>query len=412
MSASQPPLAPRAWLVVALLCVVACLNYLDRNMLTTMRPSIVAALPMSDAQFGLLTSIFLWVYGLLSPFAGYLADRFSRSRVVIASLVVWSVVTWLTAHAQTYGQLLAARALMGVSEAAYLPAALALVADYHRGTTRSLATGVHMTGITIGAGLGGLGGWFADRHEWSYPFSLFGAIGIGYAVVLVLLLRDAPRDRVGSVKPSEADRVHFCEALRSLFSRRSYWLALAFFGLLGIAGWGLVGWLPTYFQERFHLSQGAGGLSATGWLSIAGFVGLIGGGALADYWSRRNPRGRILVPAVGLCFAAGGTVLLATAPTLGFAIAGLMLYGLTRNFADANMMPILCLVSDPRYRATGYGLLNLVGCVIGGIYIYIGGALRDAHIGLSVVFGAMTGIILLCAFLLSRIQPASDQPSA
>src|ERR1035441_4056978 len=131
-------LPPRAWLIVGLLWVVACLNYLDRIMLTTMRESLIEAIPMTDAQFGLLTSAFLWVYGLLSPFAGFLADRFSRSRVIIGSLFVWSAIIWLTGHAKTYEQLLVARALMGISEACYIPASLALIIDYHRGPTRSL----------------------------------------------------------------------------------------------------------------------------------------------------------------------------------------------------------------------------------------------------------------------------------
>src|SRR6185369_9989106 len=146
-----------------------------------------------------------WVYGLLSPFAGFLADRFSRSRVVLVSLFVWSLLTWLTGHAKSFEQLLVVRALMGISEAAYIPAALALIADYHRGNTRSLATGIHMTGIGVGAGLGGLGGWLAERHGWSYAFTIFGFIGVGYALVLVFALRDAPPERVeladGSVQP-------------------------------------------------------------------------------------------------------------------------------------------------------------------------------------------------------------------
>src|SRR6185436_3333637 len=164
MNAPPPPSNFRAWLAVALLCVVGCLNYLDRIMLVTMRSSVVAAVPMTEAQFGLLTSIFLWVYGVLSPFAGFLADRFSRSRVIIASLFIWSFVTWMTAHAQTYNELLLARALMGISEACYIPAALALIADFHRGPTRSLAIGVHMAGIMIGQGLGGVGGWLAEKR--------------------------------------------------------------------------------------------------------------------------------------------------------------------------------------------------------------------------------------------------------
>src|SRR5512133_994910 len=128
-------------------------------MITTMRGSILEALPMTEAQFGLLTSVFLWVYGLLSPFGGLLADRFSRSGVIIASLLSWSAITWLTGHSTTFGQLLFARALMGISEACYIPAALALIVDYHKGPTRSLATGVHLTGVMVGSALSGVGGW-------------------------------------------------------------------------------------------------------------------------------------------------------------------------------------------------------------------------------------------------------------
>ncbi|MDB6057703.1 MAG: transporter, partial [Verrucomicrobiales bacterium] len=176
------PSTMQAWLCVALLWFVAFLNYFDRIMLTTMHGSIVTAIPMTDKQFGLLTSVFLWVYGVLSPFAGFLADRFGRSRVIIVSLFCWSAITWLTGHAITFDQLLFARGLMGVSEACYIPAGMALIMDYHRGPTRSLANGIHVSGVFVGSGLGGLGGWLAERHEWGYAFKLFGAIGVLYAV--------------------------------------------------------------------------------------------------------------------------------------------------------------------------------------------------------------------------------------
>ncbi|MCX6943422.1 MAG: MFS transporter, partial [Opitutales bacterium] len=187
--AANPPLPARAWLVVGLLWAVGLLNYLDRVMITTMRGSLLEAIPMTDAQFGLLTSVFLLVYAVLSPFAGYLADRFDRSRVIIGSLFLWSLVTWLTAHARTYEQLLMTRAAMGLSEACYLPAALALIADYHRGPTRSLATGLHLSGVMVGAALGGVGGWLAEHRGWAYAFDLFGLIGLGYSLVLLFLLR-------------------------------------------------------------------------------------------------------------------------------------------------------------------------------------------------------------------------------
>ena len=157
-TAAVNTLIPGAWKVVALLSVVGCLNYLDRIMVTTMRVSLIEAIPMTEAQFGLLTSVFLWVYGLLSPFAGFLADRFNRSRVIIISLFVWSVITWLTSYATSFETLLATRALMGISEACYIPAALALIADYHSSSSRSLATGIHMAGIMAGQSLGFIGG--------------------------------------------------------------------------------------------------------------------------------------------------------------------------------------------------------------------------------------------------------------
>ena len=140
-------LLPRAWLTVALLWFVAFFNYLARIMITTMHGSILAAFPITEAQFGLLTSTFLWAYGILSPAAGFLSDRFSRSRVIIVSMLAWSVVTWLTSFARTFEQLLVMRALMGVCEACYIPAALALISDYHRGPTRSATRITCIAGI-------------------------------------------------------------------------------------------------------------------------------------------------------------------------------------------------------------------------------------------------------------------------
>jgi predicted MFS family arabinose efflux permease len=402
------PLPARAWLVVGLLWLVGLLNYLDRVMITTMRGSVVEAIPMTDAQFGLLTSVFLWVYAGLSPFAGFLADRFSRSRVIVISLFAWSVITWLTAHATTFGELLATRALMGVSEACYIPAALALISDYHRTTTRSLAIGVHMTGIMVGSGLGGLGGWIAERHGWAQAFTIFGLVGVGYAVLVLFLLRDAPAEPGPARPAAETGGVRLGAALASLLSRPAFLLALGFWGLLGLAGWAFIGWLPTYLNEQFKLSQGAAGLSATGYLQAASLVGVLLGGFLADRWSRTNPRAPVHITVIGLCLAAPGVLLAATADALPLAIAGVMLYGLTKPFADANMMPILSLVADPRYRATGYGVLNLFSCTVGGLSVYLGGALRDARVDVSRIFlfGAL-GLVISAVFLgFVRPRPA------
>jgi MFS family permease len=398
-------LPPRAWLVVALLWVVGCLNYLDRVMITTMRLSVKEAIPMTEAQFGLLTTAFLLVYAGLSPFAGYLADRFSRSRVIIASLFVWSLITWLTGHAKTYEQLLATRVLMGISEACFLPAALALAADYHRGATRSLAAGILLGGVMVGSGMGGLGGWLAERHSWGYAFQLFGLIGIGFAGILVWLLRDAPPTDDGKARQPAFG---LPAAIRTLFGSGAFILAFVYWGLLGVAAWMVIGWMPTYLQEQFKLTQGHAGLLATVYVNAASLVGLIVGGAWADRWSRSNRRACIHVTAIGLIVSVPAILVVSNTNLLPLAVGGLVLYGLTIAFASTEMMPILCLIIDPRYIATGFGVLNLFACAVGGATTYAGGALRDAQVDVSRLFQAGAAGLALCAIMLIFLRPRAE----
>lgn len=397
------------WLIVGLLFVVGALNYLDRTMIATMRTSIVENIPMTDAQFGLLTSIFLWVYGLLSPFAGFMADRFSRSKVIIGSLFVWSLVTWLTSHATTYNQLLATRALMGISEAFYIPAALALIVDYHKGSTQSLATGLHITGVMVGQSLGFVGGWLAESHSWSYAFHIFGVIGIIYAAILFFILKDAPvntsTEQNSEEEINKEDRkVRFGGAIRDLFTRKSFIYLFIFWGVMGVIGWMVMAWLPTYYKEQFNLSQSLAGFYATAYLYPASIVGLLLGGYLSDRWSKTNRFARILVPMIGLAIAAPSVFIGGYTSILAVAIVFFLIYGLTRMFVDTNLMPILCITVDKRYRATGYGILNMFATIIGGLGIYAAGALRDSQINLNLVFQLASASILICIFLLWLVR--------
>lgn len=395
-----------AWLVVVLLWGVGMLNYLDRMTIASMRDSVKADIPMTDAQFGLLTSVFLWVYALLSPMAGYLADRFSRTGVIVGSLLAWSVLTWMTGWCHTVPQLLVVRALLGVSMACYIPAGLALIADYHHGRTRSKATGIHMSGIYMGVALGGVGGYLAETIGWRVTFAIFGLCGIAYGIALLFLLRDPEKsEAVEETSDGAGEDVTLLHAVRALFSQPSYYALVLHWSLLALAGWGIVGWLPTYLKEHFNMGQGAAGISATGYIQVASFVGILVGGALADAWSRRNIRGRLLVPGIGLLLAGPALFVSASTDVFVLAIAGLMVYGLARGFSDSNMMPILCQVADPRYRATGYGIMNCFSCITGGVMIYVSGMLKDMDVNLGTVFQYAAGGLVVAAIVLLVVRP-------
>jgi MFS family permease len=408
---SSTALPARAWVIVALLWVCAALNYVDRLILTTMRTSLKEAIPMTEAQFGLLTTAFLIVYAVVSPFAGFLADRVSRSRVITISLLAWSLVTLATAWVTNYEQLLASRILLALAQAACMPASVALIVDYHQGSTRSLASGLLLSGAMTGGALAGLGGWFADRHSWTYAYELFGWIGIGHAVVLAFLLRDRPAV-VASPEAGAAPRPAMIDAFRHLFTNRAYLLVLGYACTLGIVGWSVVGWMPTIMKERFAMNQGEAGLTTTICMNVAAFVGMLVGGTWAGRWSRKDPRGPVFVSVIGLALAAPAILLLAHTASLTVALAALALYAAARYFSDANAMPVLCLYVDPRYRATSWGMSTLFSSFIGGLGIYAAGWVRDAKIDLTHLFHFAFGSVLLCAIIMATLSrlPRIKQP--
>ncbi len=398
---------------MGLLWAVACLNYLDRLMLVSMRESVKADIAMTEAQFGLLTSVFLWVYGALSPLGGFIADRFSRKWVIIGSLGMWSVMTWLTGHVHSFQALLVARALMGVSEACYIPAGLALIADWHRGSTRSLATGIHMSGLYTGAALGGLGGYIADHYGWRDGFTWFGVAGIAYSFVLLAFLRggSAGDATTATDRQAESKTCSWGEALRTLFGRPSFFALLTYLSLAALAAWGITGWLPTFLKEQFSLGQGKAGLAATGYVQLGSYLGVLVGGAWSDRWVQRNPRGRLYVIVIGFCIGGPSLCLMASTGQFALAIAGMLFYGLARGFSDANVMPILCQIVGRKYRATGYGFLNLFSTFTGGAMIYASGVLRDANVSLVRVFQASAIGLVIAGFILLAVRPTREESS-
>ena len=395
-----------AWMAVALLFPVALLNYLDRQMMAAMKSSIMGDIPgiRSEENWGNLLAMFKWVYAFLSPLGGYIADRFSRRRVVTISLLVWSAVTWATGHAHTYEQMLWVRALMGISEACYIPAALALIADFHLGNTRSRAVGVHQVAIYFGIIIGGFSGYVADSPNlgWRWAFSVAGAAGVLYSIPLFFFLKNPPRvAREDNAKPSPMG------ALRELFTNPAFVLLVFYFTLPALAGWIVKDWMPAILKSQFNIGQGKAGVSATLYVNIASLIGAVLGGWLADRWVRRSLRGRIYVSAIGTSLLIPALFGVGNAPTLMVAVLFLMLFGIGWGFFDSNNMPILCQVARPELRATGYGIMNLLSVLVGGFADRGFGTLRDRGVPLNVAFGVFASTCLLSVILVLLIRPRS-----
>lgn len=399
--------------MVALLWFAGCSNYLTRTMLTTMRGSIMQDIPMSEAQFGLLTSVFLWVYAFVSPIGGFLADRFSRRLVIVGSIFAWSVITWLTSYAKTFPELLVLRAFLGLAEACYIPAALALITDYHRGPTRSLATGVHMTGLVFGSTIGGLGGWLAENHSWSYAYTVIGLPNVAFSLLLVFFLRDGVRESVPATNREPAlEKVSFMAGLLTLARSGAFYFVISCWCLQGAVGWMIIGWMPTHMREHFSMGQGAAGFSALGYVYVTQTIGLLIGGFWSDRWSLKNPRARVILPAMAFFLAAPAFWLTGYSDLIGVTILSLIMWGLAEGFLGANMMPIICLTIDARYRATALGVLNCFTAVCGGLSIYGVGALRDAHVSVRLILTFAGVGVVFCAIFLVLVNLALRRAEA
>ncbi len=396
-----------AWLVVALLVPVALLNYLDRQMLASMKFSVMQDIADigSEANWGKILAFFKWTYAFLSPLGGWLADRFSRRHVIAGSLFVWSAVTWATAHATTFEQLLLTRAVMGISEAFYIPAALALIADYHLGPTRSRAVGMHQMGIYAGVILGGFSGYAADHPElgWRWMFEVCGLAGALYALPLFLLVRNAPEPPTGAEPRAEQG-----SALRELAGNVSFLLLVLYFTLPAMAGWIVRDWMPAILKAEFGIGQGKAVISATLFWMVAAIIAALAGGWLADRWTRRNRRGRIYTSAIGVLLMAAAMMGVGYSPQTGVlavAVLFLMLFGAGWGFFDTNNMPILCQIARPHARATGYGIMNLVSISCGGVADWSFGLLRDRGVPLLAIFGIFAAVTALSVSLVLMIRP-------
>lgn len=400
------------WIVVGLLWGVALLNYMDRQMLSTMKEAMQVDITelQSATNFGYLMAIFLWIYALMSPVSGIIANRLSRKWLIVGSLFVWSSVTYLMGIANTFDQIVWLRALMGVSEALYIPAGLSLIADYHTGKSRSLAVGIHMTGLYMGQAIGGFGATVAAAFSWHTTFHWFGIIGIAYAVILMLFLHDKKIETIPTeklqAKPHEKESVFI--SLKSLLTNVAFWVILLYFAAPSLPGWATKNWLPTLFAENLNLPMSQAGPLSTITIAVSSFIGVIIGGPLSDRWVQKNLRGRVYTGAIGLGLTIPSLLLLGFGHNLIAVVAAGLLFGIGYGIFDTNNMPILCQFVSRKQRATAYGVMNMIGVAAGAFITHLLGRWGDNG-NLGIGFAMLAIVVAVALFVqLYFLRPKTD----
>ncbi len=394
----------KPWRIAWFLFFAAGLNYADRTALSSVIPPLREATGITDAQVGLAGLLFLWSYALASPFAGNIADRFSRARIVTWSLVAWSLVTILTGFATDVASLLVLRIALGITESFYLPAAAAMLGDHHGASTRGKAMGFHILGLNLGlVGGGVLAGYLAEHFGWNVGFWLLGGLGLVLAVFSGPLLGDGKPDGAGSAadrpRAPEPERAVARDAWAYCLRVPTFYCLLASAMAAGVASWIFLSWLPLFFTENYGLALGSAGLAGVALYKAPVFIGIAIGGWLSDRAVRHDVRGRAMVKGLTFIVSAPFLFLFMGTPSFAVIAGALIVSGLIRAIGVPSEHPLICEVIPPRYRSTAIGIFNTCGTAAGGLGVLLAGVFKQ-DFGLAAIFGASSVIYVVAGALM------------
>jgi predicted MFS family arabinose efflux permease len=375
------------WYATGLLTVLAILNYADRAVIAAVLPLIRHDLNMSDAMLGVLNAVFLWSYALASPASGYVADRLPRVRVITWCVVGWSVATILAGVVANANQLMLARVFLGLSQCAFLPAVVALTADFQPAARRALAIVIPLAGANFGFVVGSvLGGYSGDHFGWRPIFFFLGAVGLVLAIVCHTTLRPLAADR--RALPSVASRIAPFRDLRAILSVRSYVLVLLESSCVATGTWVLLFWLAFFFRESFHLSLTGAAFAGTFGLQLAATGGYLLGGAFSNRFARGQRERRMLFQSICYFVAAPFLLVFAFPAGLGWLSTCILLFSLFRGLGSSTDQVIVCEVLPPNLRATAMGLQNSVNTAAGAFGVFLAGLLLH-HFTLAQMFASL-----------------------
>ncbi len=379
------------WGLLTLLCVINLLNYMDRYILPAVLPQIQTEFALSDFWGGLPAPAFIVMYMLAAPVFAPLGDRWRRGPLVAMGVALWSAATVGTGLARSYGQLLTARALVGIGEASFGTVGPTLIADAFPPERRGMMLSIFYMAIPVGSAFGYLiGGLVGEAWGWRAAFYVAGPPGLLLAAAAWALREPARPARSGPPAPPLGTRAAF----RTLLRNRSYLLNTAAMASMTFALGGLVHWLPTYFNRVHGLSLAAAGTAIGGITVVAGLGGTLLGGWWGDRLLRRTRKAYFLVSGWGLLLSAPAAVLAiaATDPWLAFGAIFVAEVLVFLNTGPLNALIVA--VTPPGIRARAFGL-NIFA-----IHAF-GDALSPALLGLVSDLTNLSTALTLPAFFLA-----------
>lgn len=410
------------WEVLLLLWMAYLLNQADRQVFNTVLPAIRDALNLTDTSVGLIATIFNLFYALMVPIGGWAGDRFSRKWVTTISILFWSVATMFTGLATSMFWLIVLRSVAtGGGEAFFGPANYSLLGQYHT-DTRARAMSIHQTAYYVGVILAGwLAGLIADKLGWKYSFIIFGAVGIFWGILMVIRLKDFPKEQEslnsgaaessGEAFSAEPDafpqlrqqKPGFFDGFKTVFTTpTALMLTLGFSGLIFVIT-GYMTWVPAYLQEEFAQSQATAGFNSMFWTYVAAFAGVLLAGSLSDKLALKSRRSRMILQGLGLLGGAVFLFLMGGHPTLWVLYLSFAGWGFFRAFFDANTYAVLYDVTPSRLHASCSSAMIMTGFAVGAFAPVVLGALKESMGSLSRTFPILAVIWIVCGAMMLLI---------
>jgi len=385
------------WEVVFLLWIAFFLNQADRQAFNIVLPQIQEQLGASDGTMGFIAMLFNVFYAITVPFAGYFADRKSRSVQITIATLIFSVATLCTGIGSGIFAFVLFRCVgMGMGQGLFGPTYTGLIAQYHDSRTRAKAMSVHQTSYYLGVIVSGfLTGFIAERLGWKYSVFIFGAAGIAVAVVLALRLRDKPAESPVETK----DQPGLFASMAAIFKvPTAVCMIIAYTSLIFVLN-GYLTWMPKFLKETFELTPSSAGFHSMFWTHAAAFVGVLAAGWLSDRIAAKNTANRLYLQAAGLLLAAPCIAVMGLSSSFVTVCAALAGFGFFRAFFDAGTYAILYDVISPKYYSSSSAVLCLFGFGIGSLAPWILGMLSSSF-GLSGGLASLSVVWILASLVL------------